>query len=248
MSFIRNRTLRFSCALPVLFVTAGACAQKETGVACPDAKNASSYQTFFLHHSSDRDSFMAIQTVLRNDLTEARINGALEQTAMAVCGTPAELELAQKIITDLDRPRKTWRLTFAFVQTGSVEHAAPQSVTLVVASGQRTQLKQGDRVPLVTGMTGTDAPSSQVQYVDVGLNLSATIAGDADSLELSAKIERSSLADEKSGIGTQDPTIHQTVLEITSRVVQGKPLMLGSLDNPAANRHEQVEVTVEPIS
>lgn len=247
MSSIWNRALRLTCALPVLLIAAGACAQRDAGVACPDAKTASSYQTFFLHHSNDRDSLMAIQTVLRNELTEARINGVVEQSALAVCGTPGELELAQKIITDLDRPRKTWRITFAFVEDESGEHAAPQHVTLVAAGGQRTQFKEGNRVPVVTGVTGTDAPSSQVQYVDEGLNLSAAIAGDGDNLELSAKIERSSVVDEKSGIGAQDPIVHQTVLEVSSRVGQGKPLVLGSLDSPGTHRHEQVEVTIEPV-
>lgn len=247
MSSIWNRTLRVTCALPVLLISAGACAQNEVGVACPDAKTASSYQTFFLHHSNDRDSLMAIQTVLRNDLTDARINGVVEQSALAVCGTPAELELAQKIITELDHARKTWRITFAFLQAGSGEHAAPQRVSLVAAGGQRTQLRQGNRVPIVTGGGGTAAPETHVQYLDVGLNISATIAGDGDNLELIAKIERSSVADEKSGIGTQDPIVHQTVLEVTSRVAQGKPLVLGSLDTPGTPRHEQVEVTVEPV-
>jgi hypothetical protein len=55
------------------------------------------------------------------------------------------------------------------------------------------------------------------------------------------------VSDEKSGIGMQDPVFHQTVLEGTATIVPGKPLVLGSLDIPGTNRHQQVEVTAEAI-
>jgi hypothetical protein len=41
--------------------------------------------------------------------------------------------------------------------------------------------------------------------------------------------------------------IHQSVLEVTSKPTPGKPLVLGSVDVPGATRHEEVEVTVEPV-
>lgn len=239
--------------LPFTVSATSARAQNDAGsVACPDTKVPSAYQTFFLNHVTDRQQFQEIQTVLRNDLVQnARINGDSEQYAFAICGTPAELQLAQKIIADLDRPRKTWRLTYTFARTDSGQNNAPRHISLVASEGQRAELRQGDRVPIVTGATGTtgseSSPSSQVQYVDVGLSLSATVAGDSGNPELHTKVEQSSVADEKSGIGAQDPILHQTVLDVSARLVPGKPLTLGSLDLPGTTQHEEVQVTVEPV-
>jgi hypothetical protein len=58
---------------------------------------------------------------------------------------------------------------------------------------------------------------------------------------------QSGIAEERSGIGTQDPIIRQTTLEGTSTLVQGKPLVLGSLDVPGSTRHQEVEVVSELV-
>ena len=242
---------RVHILLTLALLTAAAHAQNEpaAGPACPDAKIPSTYQTFYLAHTHDQNQFTEIQTDLRNMLQNARINGISSQNAISVCGTTAELQLAQKIVTDLDRPHKTWRVTYTFTQTDNGQRAGSQHISLIAASGERSDIKQGNRVPIVTGSTTSDTSqtNSQVQYLDVGLNLYANIDGTADSLKLHTKIELSSIADDKSGIGTQDPIVHQTVLEGTSKLTPGKPLVLGSIDIPGTTRHEEVEVTVEPI-
>ncbi len=43
------------------------------------------------------------------------------------------------------------------------------------------------------------------------------------------------------------PVIRQTTLEGTSTLVQGKPLVLGSLDVPGSTRHQEVEVVSELV-
>jgi hypothetical protein len=80
-----------------------------------------------------------------------------------------------------------------------------------------------------------------VQYVDVGLSIEATI----DGSRLRTKVEQSTIADEKSAVGAQDPVIRQGVLEETSTLVEGKPLVLGSFDIPGTARHEEIGVVSE---
>jgi len=60
-------------------------------------------------------------------------------------------------------------------------------------------------------------------------------------------VEQSSVADEKSNVGIQDPVVRQTTLDGTSTLVPGKPLVLGSLDVPGSTRREEVEVVAEAI-
>jgi hypothetical protein len=66
-------------------------------------------------------------------------------------------------------------------------------------------------------------------------------------VRLRTKLVQSGIAEERSGIGAQDPIIRQTTLEGTSTLVQGKPLVLGSLDVPGSTRHQEVEVVSELV-
>ena len=104
-------------------------------------------------------------------------------------------------------------------------------------------------MPVVTGDINDKAapPNSQVQYVDVGLNVEATLGSYSDGLKLQTKIEQSTVADEKSGVGSQDPILHQTLLETTAALHPDKPLIVGSLDIPGSTRHRQVEVVSELV-
>lgn len=207
------------------------------------------YQTFYLHHAVQHDQSTEIQMVLRNELSRARINYVDLQNAISIEGTADEIAAAQKIIADLDRPIATWRLTYTITATnGGQAEGTPQKVTVIVTQGSKTNLKLGTKVPLVTGSTGKDSePSTQVQYIDVGLNLYAKIDGASDTPVLETRIEQSSVAEERSGLGTQDPLIHQTTLEEELNVAEGKTMTIGMLDLPGSTRQEKVEVTAERV-
>lgn len=73
------------------------------------------------------------------------------------------------------------------------------------------------------------------------------VEGSAEGLQLRSKVEQSSMADEKSGIGAQDPVIRQSRLEGVSTLAPGKPMVLGSLDIPGTTQHEEIEVVSELV-
>jgi hypothetical protein len=99
----------------------------------------------------------------------------------------------------------------------------------------------------VTGSYGTGSDqNTQVQYQDVGMNLDATLDGSGDGLRLRTKIEQTSVAEEKSNVGIQDPIVHQAVLENESAVVMGKPTVLGSMELAGGKRME-VSVVAETV-
>jgi len=79
------------------------------------------------------------------------------------------------------------------------------------------------------------------------MNFDATLDEFANGVRLRSKVEQSSIAEEKSGVGAQDPIVRQTVMESTSFLTQGKPLMLGSVDIPGSTRHLDVEVVMELV-
>jgi type II secretory pathway component GspD/PulD (secretin) len=180
-------------------------------------------------------------------LPKAHLYGISSQDAISIRATPEDIQIAQKILADLDRGKRLYRLIYTINESDSGKHTAAQSFALIVASGGKTTFKQGARVPIVTGVSGDQASGTQVQYMDVGLSIEASADGYMDGLRLRSKVEQTNLADEKSGIGAQDPIVRQTVLDDTSTLTPGKSLVLGSLDIPGTTRKQEIEVVAELV-
>ncbi|MDT7812373.1 MAG: hypothetical protein QOJ42_2289 [Acidobacteriaceae bacterium] len=251
---MRNRAAVFAAILLLLAPFAShAYAQsspaKLADLTSANEKPALTYKTFYLSNLIRQQDADEIQTDLRNMLPMAKLYYVPSQSAISIRGSAEDIALAQKMLADLDRPRKAYRLTYTVKETGSGQPDGAQHVTLIVTSGGMTDFKQGTKVPIVTGVypQGQQPQHSDVQYQDVGLEIEATLNGYADGVHLRSRIAQSSVADEKSSIGVQDPVFRQTQLDGTATLVPGKPLILGSLDIPGTNRHQQVEVISEAI-
>lgn len=252
---IRSRAFQLAAALLLLAPLAYHAYGQSPATKLADLSSAnegpSTYKTFYLRNLIRERDANDVQTDLRNMLSHARLYYVPSQSALSILGSADDIALAQKILADLDRPRKAYRLTYTITETGSSLPSSGQHVTLIVTSGGTTEFKQGSKVPLVTGIyplpQGEQSSHSDVQYQDIGLEIEATLNGFTDGVHLRSKIGQSSVADEKSGIGSQDPVFRQTMLDGTATLVPGKPLILGSLDIPGTNRHQQVEVTAEAI-
>jgi type II secretory pathway component GspD/PulD (secretin) len=215
-----------------------------------------SYQTFYLTNLTQQSDANDVQTALRNLLPRAKLYYVLSQNALSMRGTAEDIQLAQKILADLDRTKKIYRLTYTITDTDGGKRVGSRQYTLIIASGQKTELKQGNRVPVFIGTNdarnttkGVDVQyvGAQVQYVDLGLYIDASLDAYSDGVRLRTKVEQSSLSEDKSGVGTQDPVISQTVLEGTSTLAPGNPLILGSLDLPGTSKKQEIEVVAELV-
>lgn len=231
-------------AFTALALLAGsASAQTATqDVPCPDSRDPGVvYRTFYLSPDTSLNQFTEVQTVLRNLLQHARINGVSTEQAIGICGTPAELGLAQKIVSDMDHPTlagRSWRLTYTFTHNGS-SHTAE----LVVAPDGNGTLKEGQRVPIVTGAS---KDSDQVQYIDIGLSISADVENSSGTLRVRSDVERSDMSQGKPASPAGDPVLGNTELRTTALITPGKPLVLGTLNLPSGGQ-EQVSVTAEAV-
>jgi type II secretory pathway component GspD/PulD (secretin) len=210
------------------------------------------FQTFYLTNVSGQNDANEVTIALRNLLTpEVKIFLVPNQNAITVRGTPEQLALVQKIISDLDRPRKTYRLTYTIVEMDGGKRLGVQHFAMIVTPGQRAVLKQGSRVPIATGSygaSGNTGAQTQFTYVDVGMNFDATMDELSNGARLRSKVEQLSIAEQTSGVGVADPIIRQTALEGTSFLTLGKPLVLGSIDIPGGTRHLDVEVVMEEVA
>lgn len=205
-------------------------------------------QTFYLHNATTQNDLNDVQTALRNMLPQAKIYGVPHVAAITLSASTADLASAQKLITDLDRPKKTWRLTYTVTEIDGGK-STPLHFSLTVAEGGKSFLKQGSRVPIVTGKYETDKPSSpetQMQYIDIGTNVDVSLEGYEGGLRLKTKFEQSAV-DNSSGPHPEDPIIAQTTMETTSAITPGKPSDLGSVAEPNSPHHVQVSVVAEPV-
>lgn len=211
-----------------------------------DAKTSPEiYQTLYLTNLTQPNDADDLVKDLRNMLPKAKLMYVPSQSAISIRASAEDIALAQKILSDLDKTKKIYRLTYTMKESDGGKTIGVQHFSIIVASGSMTVFKQGSRVPV--GTNSSAQGPNEVTYLDLGQEIEASLDGYLDGVRLRTKVVQSSIAEERSGIGTQDPIIRQTTLEGTSTLVQGKPLVLGSLDVPGSTRHQEVEVVSELV-
>ncbi|HEX3969513.1 MAG TPA: hypothetical protein VHW70_16200 [Edaphobacter sp.] len=210
-------------------------------------------KTYYLSNTFQQSDANEILIAIRNVVDRsARIFLVASRNAIEVLATPDQQAVVEKVIADLDRPRKAYRLTFTLADSDNGKRVGVQHFSIIVAAGQRTTLKQGSKIPVLTGST-KDPGDTQFQYLDIGMNFDVSLDDSPGGLRLKAKVEDSSVGSPSeygnaSGPLASEPIIHQTALEGTAIVTLGKPLTLGSVDVAGSTRHIDIEVVAEPIS
>jgi type II secretory pathway component GspD/PulD (secretin) len=208
-------------------------------------------KTYYLTSVTQQNDANEVLIALRNVLhPQAKLYFVASQNAIVLSAPPDEQAVAQRIIADLDRPKKTYRLTFTIADSDDGKRVGIQHISMIVAAGQRTMLKHGNKIPVATGTygKGSDPQQTQFQYIDIGINVDATLEDTPDGLQLKSKIEQSSAGQPNTIAGVEEPVFRQMVVEGTSKLSTGKPLTLGSIDITGTTRHIDIEVVAEPIS
>ncbi|SRR6266567_3775806 len=232
-------------AMGAMLLVPHAQAQESESKSAAPKPEAEQTETFFLKNVTEISDQNDIQTDLRNVLYRAKIYGLSSQHAITIRASAEDLQSAQKLLADIDRPKKVYRVTFTIAESDGGKKTGTQHYAMIVAGDNKSYVKQGNRVPIVTGTFEKDGagPRTQIQYLDVGINIEAAVSG----VGLRTKIEQTNVSDEKSNVGIQDPLVRQTTLEGTSTFVPGKAIALGSIDIPGTTRHQDIEVVAELV-
>jgi type II secretory pathway component GspD/PulD (secretin) len=103
------------------------------------------------------------------------------------------------------------------------------------------EIKIGTRVP-VEGKQG------EVQYIDVGTNISGRLQMRNGQLELFVHAEMSNFAIPEQAQGRDPrPVIRQLKISGSTLALLGKPMVMGSVDDPNSKRQFQLEVTMTKL-
>jgi type II secretory pathway component GspD/PulD (secretin) len=204
----------------------------------------------YLNHVAYPNDANEILVAVRNMFDPSiKIYLIASKNAVVISTYPEELNKIEAFIHAIDTPRKTYRITFTIAESDAGKRVGIQHFSLIANDGQQTSLKQGDKIPVATGSFSTENSASQTQftYLDVGMNFDVTVNSNAGGVYLKSKVEQSSVGSSNTIAGVTEPVVRQSVLQGTSAVPLGKPLMLGSIDVPASTRHLDIDVTVEEI-
>ena len=220
--------------------------------ACQDLRDKLDVtETHFLHNVPKQNDANEVLVALRNMMDPSiKIFLLASDNAIVVKAPPEDQTFAQHLIDDLTKPRPIYHLVFTFTSTQDGKRLPAEHAELDANAGERATLKQGAKIPVLTGSYNKagDSAGQQTQftYLDVGMNIDATPTPTGpNSVALKVKIERSEVGPEKPSSQLlsaliNDPAIDQSVVETETSLTLGKPVKLGSVD--LANRHTDIEV------
>jgi hypothetical protein len=138
-----------------------------------------------------------------------------------------------------NKPVDAYRLDFSVneLEDGKKINTRQYSMYLDADDGPNT-LKIGTRVP-VEGKPG------EFQYIDVGINLWSRLKERPNGLQMEVRGEISNLAmPDQATHGYSIPVVRQMQINASTLALVGKPMVVGSVDDPDSKRQFQLEVTV----
>lgn len=143
-----------------------------------------------------------------------------------------------------------YRLDFSFDEVEDGKKINSRHYTMDLAGEQGQEIKIGTRVPVVSGGS-TVGPqgemNTQYQYIDVGTNIGARLnklyGGDVQ-LRVNCEVSNMDTTDSAPKLG---PIIRQIKIEGSTLLSFGKPILIGSADDPNSKRQFQLEVTVTKL-
>jgi hypothetical protein len=148
------------------------------------------------------------------------------------------------------QPVQSYRLDFAVneISDGKIINARHYTMNLI--GGGSNEIKIGTRVPVFTrtSSAGVQMPN-EYQYLDVGTSIWAQLREHGEELILAVRGEVSNLdmtAEAEHG-PSLPPVVRQIKISGDTLLVTGKPVVIGSTDDPNSKRQFQLEVTATKL-
>lgn len=155
----------------------------------------------------------------------------------------------QKQASSEVKPVQPYRLDFSLDELQNGKRTNTRHYSLNLTAGSGNEIKIGTRVPVrsetyqspnANALVGT-----QFQYLDVGTNIWAFLREVGNELQLEVKGDVSDI--DKAPNSDLGPIIRQMKISGTTLLVTGKPIIIGSMDDPNSDREFQLEVTATKL-
>lgn len=146
------------------------------------------------------------------------------------------------------QPVQSYRLDFSFNEVADGKILNTRHYSMNMTGGNPNEIKIGTRVPVATG-SSSSTTATQYQYLDIGTNIWAQLREHGDEFILVVRGEVSNLdveTGEHSGVFLP-PVVRQIKINGDTLLVVGKPIVIGSVDDPNSKKQFQLEVTVTKL-
>ena len=147
------------------------------------------------------------------------------------------------------QPVQSYRLDFSFDEVSDGKILNTRHYSMNMTGGNPNEIKIGTRVPVASGSSSSTPASTQYQYLDIGTNIWAQLREHGDEFILVVRGEVSNLdveTGEHSG-ALLPPVVRQIKINGDTLLVVGKPIVIGSVDDPSSKKQFQLEVTVTKL-
>src|SRR5271166_1882813 len=174
-------------------------------------------------------------------------------SARTACAQEESKESGASKIAKADDSVDAYRLDVSFNELEDGKKLNTRHYSIDLTGGRPNDIKIGTRVPVVSANCNTSASSpsggasEQYQYLDLGMHLMAQLINHGEELHVSGDI---SSLDTSAGTETTSrlgPVIRQIKIDGSTALVLGKPILIGSADDPNSRRQFQLEVTVTKL-
>jgi hypothetical protein len=143
--------------------------------------------------------------------------------------------------------RQAYRVDFSVNEMEDGKKINSRQYSMNVAAGDNHEIKIGTRVPI-------EEKAGEFSYLDVGTNLWCRLRDRSDVAWLGNAAVLLSVRSEVSNFAVPDqqghnmrPLLRQLKIEASTVAQLGKPLVVGSVDDPNSKRQFQLEVTVAKL-
>lgn len=139
----------------------------------------------------------------------------------------------------VERLNTPYRLEYSINELEDGKKINTRQYSMNLNSGDGNSLKVGTRVPV-------EVKAGEFQYIDVGTNIWSRIR-DHDNgvlLEVRAEISNFAIPDQASRGVASMPLLRQLQINASTVALLGKPMIVGSVDDPNSKHQFQMEVTV----
>src|SRR5258708_6627731 len=168
--------------------------------------------------------------------TEAKPGSEAKATAQAKAAADAAASADR-----VEKPVHAYRLDFSGNELEDGKKINTRQYSLNLNADDANEIKIGTRVPV-------EPKQGEVQYIDVGTNIWCRIGERSDGVPLTVHAEISNFAIPEQGKSDSSrPIIRQLKINASTLAVLGKPMVVGSVDDPNSKRQFQLEVTVTKL-
>jgi hypothetical protein len=176
------------------------------------------------------------------EAAKAKVAAEAEAKATANAKNAAEAE-AKEGEAEARKATTPYRLDFAVyeIEEGKKVNTRQYSMNLIDADAN--EIKIGTRVPVETKTAVGNMP--QLEYLDVGTKIWCRLSEHSNGLQLWVRSDISNFAPGSQPGG--QPIIRQMQINASTVIQAGKPLVIGSVDDPNSKRQYQLEVTVTKL-